>query len=93
MINRLPAEPAKLVRVRIEYADGTTDTFENLSSDSSMLVYGWQRDEPHLRGTSALYTNGSVACFLFKTMLEQQLSDQSDSDPRSIQLMRAWQAE
>ena len=93
MINRFATDPAKVVRVRIEYADGTTDTFENLSSDDSMLVYGWQRDEPHLPGTSGLYTNGAIAFLLFKTMLEQRLSEYSVSDPKVLKLMRAWHAE
>src|SRR5262245_26758440 len=77
----------RLLRIQLDYEDGSRDDIEVLSGGSSELpLYGWKRERPDERMPAGAYTRGAIAVILFNTVLEQRLTEYNVADPKIREL-------
>jgi hypothetical protein len=83
-----PHHPA-VIKIRIEYADGSHDEMELM--DAAQGLYSWDRKLPtgkNARG--GLYTANRIAAQLFKTALEGQLVEDQFVFKKQARLLNAF---
>ena len=79
----------RLIRIQLEYDDGTRDCITPLPDHNTMIpLYGWRRDRPEQTGIDSAYTCPAIAALLFQTALARHLTDYSSIDPRIVELLQ-----
>ncbi|HZF02207.1 MAG TPA: hypothetical protein VE344_09965 [Methylomirabilota bacterium] len=80
---------ARVMRIHIEYDDGSSDTAE-LHQISPIMLYGLTRKRQDKVIAQGAYTNGAVAGIFFKTAITSFWTDYGIPDMEVAGLLKYW---
>lgn len=79
-----------VAEIRIEYSDGSVDTFENLSAGNLMQLFGWRRESLDHVGELRAYCVDEVALVLFQAAMTQVRAVRTLPDIKLFDVVRLW---
>lgn len=80
----------KILRIRIDYTDGSYDSITPIQEDP-MLLYGLERNGTAEKDSSnGAYTHGAIAALLFITVIFNQYKEYKVLDPNIVKILNCW---
>ncbi len=82
-------KPTGIVRIRIDYVDGSSDVIEALpDTHTEIALYGWSRISHGVIRPLIAKTAPAIAALLFQTALARCLTEYDFADPKTRKLIR-----
>lgn len=80
----------KILRIRIDYTDGSYDSIKPLQEDP-ILLYGLERNgTTEKKSSDGAYTHGAIAALLFITIIFNQYTEYKVLDPNIVRILKCW---
>ena len=81
-------KPPGIVRIRIDYVDGSSDVIETLpDTNTEIPLYGWSRISRGVICPFIAKTAPAIAALLFQTALARCLTEYDIADPKTRKLI------
>jgi hypothetical protein len=92
MIEPTTSQDAQVIRIRVEYDDGSWDVIKPIQQ-GELPLYGLERARPDSSTPVGAYTTAGIAALLFSTAITVKWTEYSSKDAKMAKLIRCWLGE